>query len=149
VESAIGEGKVSEMSKENIAEKVKLPEALANQLGDMIVQCQGWEQWDRKDEESSKLLSDVVWKKRRYNCPLLLPSQGIVFDEQLTADCRELLRELVENEAEFEWRAKYLDKIENLVQKAAVRLYKQVLKTKELPEDLCPRRGGRGPKAAK
>lgn len=125
---------------EIIEEKVKLPEALVAQLGDMTVRYQGWEEWDSKDEESSKLLCHVVWGGRCYSCPLLLPLKGIVFDERLTEDCRDLLRQMVPHEAEFEWRARYLDKIENLVQRAAVRLCKQLLKAKRLPQGLRPKR---------
>jgi hypothetical protein len=66
--------------------------------------------------------------------------KGIVFDERLTEDCRDLLRQMVPHEAEFEWRARYLDKIENLVQRAAVRLCKQLLKAKRLPQGLRPKR---------
>ena len=126
--------------KQKIEEKVKLPEALADKLGNMTVRYQGWEEGDRKDEESSKLLCEVVWGRRCYSCPLLLPLQGIVFDERLTEDCRDLLIQMVDHEAELEWRARYLDKIEGVVQKAAVRLYKQLLKAKELPDGLCPKR---------
>ena len=124
----------------NIEEAVKLPEALAEQLGDMTVQYQGWQEADRDTDETSNILCDVVWSGRRYPCPLLLPLQGIVFDEQLTQDCSDRLGELVEREAELEWRAKYLEKIESLVQKAVVRLYKQLLKAKTLPQGLRPKR---------
>ena len=126
--------------KEVFEEKVKLPEALAAHLPNMVVRYQGWEEWSPKDEESSKLLCDVVWGGHCYRCPLLLPLQGIVFDQRLTEDCRDLLRQTVPHEAEFEWRAQYLDKIENLVQKAAVRLYKQLLKEKKLPQGLRAKR---------
>lgn len=126
--------------KQKIEEKVKLPEALADKLGNMTVRCHGWEEWDRKDEESSKLLCEVVWHRRCYSCNLLLPLQGIVFDKQLTEDCRDLLIQMVDDEVEMEWRAGYLEKIEGVVQKAVVRLYKQLLKAKELPDGLYPKR---------
>ncbi len=124
---------------ENFEENVKLPEAL-DQLGPITVRHQGWY---HEEEGSSKLLCDVVWRKRRYSCPLLLPLQGIVFDEQIIEDLRSFLDELVEHEVEREWRATYLVKIESLVQKAAVRLYKKLLKAKVLPEGLRPKRVSR------
>ena len=126
--------------KQKIEEKVKLPEALADKLGNMTVRYHGWEEGDRKDEESSKLLCEVVWCRRCYSCNLLLPLHGIVFDEQLTEDCRDLLIQMVDDEVELEWRAGYLEKIEGVVQKAVVRLYKQLLKAKELPDAICPKR---------
>lgn len=123
-----------------IEEPVKLPEALATQLGSMMVRYQGWVEWDRQEDESSKLLCDVVWKKRHYSCPMLLPLQGIVFDERLTEDCRTLLRELVENDSEYEWRSQYLTKIPRLVERAANRLFKRLLKEKRVPDGLRPKR---------
>ncbi|HUN56457.1 MAG TPA: hypothetical protein VMU29_14985 [Smithella sp.] len=126
-----------------IEEPVKLPEALVAQLGSMTVRYQGWEEWDSEEDESSKMLCDAVWIKRYYSCPMLLPLQGIVFDESLIEDCRSLLRELVENDSEYEWRSQYLTKIPRLVERAAIRLFKRLLKEKRVPDGLRPKRGRR------
>ena len=123
----------------NIEEIVKLPEALASHLGNMSVRYQGWFECDPADEESSALLCEVVWNRCHYSCRLLLPLQSIEFDEQLLEDCADLLSQSVAHEAEFEWRTQYLEKIETLVQKASVRLYKKLIKSKKLPKGLRPK----------
>jgi hypothetical protein len=69
--------------------------------------------------------------------------QGIVFDERLAEDCRSLLRELVENDSEYDWRSQYLTKIPRLVERAAVRLFKRLLKEKQVPDGLRPKRARR------
>jgi hypothetical protein len=119
-----------------------LPEALAVQIGKMTVRYQGWEEWGPRDEETAKLLCSVAWGRRCYTCSLVLPLQRIAFDElrRLREDCCDVLRQVARREGDFKWRAQYLDKIETRVQKAAMRLYKQLLKEKKLPQGLRPRR---------
>lgn len=120
-------------------ENVKLPEALARDLGNLKVRYLGWVSCDDEpDEEGTRLLCEVVWQGEHYNCPLLLPLQGIVFNEKLTDDCLDLLTEVTHNEVELQWRGSYLEKIERCVHRAAVRLYKRLLKAKQLPDVLRP-----------
>jgi len=116
----------------NLEEEVKLPEALADHLGNLRVRYTGYVSNPENDPEGA-VLCHVVWKKRHYYCTLSPRSQSIDLDEQLIEDCRTLLAESVENESEFDWRAIHLQKIDRLVRKGAVRLCRKRSKAQQLP----------------
>jgi hypothetical protein len=132
----IGGGKTMN---EHLEEAVKLPEALSRELGKMVVQYQGYvESTEPTIDDSSYLLLETVWQRRRYDCRMLLPLEGVILNPRLMEDCRSHLEEYCMPDGEMEYRAAYLNKIDDLVNMAARRLYKKLAKTRELPVGLCP-----------
>jgi hypothetical protein len=115
---------------------VKLPEALADVLGKMIVACNGWMKDDRAHE--AEIFCVIRWRGCEYKCPVVFPPEVVYVDKELEKDCRSFVEEAVENEGELEYRLSRIDRVVPAVERAVKRFWKEMIQPANCPEGLRP-----------